>query len=250
MAVNAFLSGRTAAEGYDKVRLPRLHAQEMNPELIDPSYQVKQAQDTFATGNEQISQMSRKDWLRRRIQSATEEGKTTSGIRGATAATNTQLLNRAKEINLQNKMQTGMANIETQLQEENINAANKGAWQTARDYYTSNLGTMAGELGRDLKLEESDKLRGEQMKGIMDQIAKEVGMGRSGSPIDVYSRINELASNRSTVGFDSSKISLPSLNYGDVDTGVVLPARYDTDTQKHRMLQDFFRKQYFRTDRG
>ena len=168
MAVQAFMNARNKVEGYDKVKLPRLHAEEMNPELIDPSYQVQQAQDAFATGNEQMSQISRKDFLRRRIQSATEEGKTTSGIRGQVAATNTQLLNQAKEINLQNKMRTGMANIETQLQEENINAANKGAYQTARDYGLSNLGTMAGEYARDLRLEDAQNLFNENTLTAMN----------------------------------------------------------------------------------
>lgn len=157
LAVSAFQTARTNKEGYDKVKLGRVHAQEYNPALLDPSYQLDQVSDTFATGNEQMSQVSRKDYLRRRIQSATEESKTKSGILGQIQGVNTQMLNQAKQFNLQSKSNADTTNLNMQIQEENINAGNKGAWETARDYQLSNLGTMAGEYGRDLRLEKANE---------------------------------------------------------------------------------------------
>lgn len=176
MAVNAFLAARTAAEGPDKVKLPRLHYDPMNPRLIDPTYQIQQARDAFATGNEAMSQISKKDYLRRRIQSATEEGKVTSGIRGQAATTNAQLLNNAEQINKEAQMRTDAANLEATMQEENINAANKGAWQTSRDFYLSNLGTMAGEYARDLRLEDANALANERIVDMMNSIGEGIGV--------------------------------------------------------------------------
>ena len=55
-------------------------------------------------------------------------------------------------------------------QEENINAANKGAYQTARDYQLSNLGTMAGEMGRDKRLTDANEKYNERYFETMKDI--------------------------------------------------------------------------------
>lgn len=192
MAVNAFLAARTAAEGPDKVRLPRLHYDPINPRLIDPAYQIQQARDSFATANEAMSQISKKDYLRRRIQSATEEGKVTSGIRGQADATNAQLLNQAEQINKESMMRTDAANLEATMQEENINAANKGAWQTSRDFYLSNLGTMAGEIGRDLRMEDANELYNDRLFNVMNEGFKPQGYtwDRSGNLIKISNGVS------------------------------------------------------------
>jgi hypothetical protein len=203
MAISAFQAARTAAEGPDKVKLPRIHYDPMNPELIDPAYQVQQAQDAFATGNEQISQVSKKDWLRRRIQSATEEGKATSGIRGATAATNTQLINQSRQYNKENQLRTDMTNLEATMQEENINAANKGAWQTARDYHLSSLGTMLGQRARDNKLDAANEKYNNTALDYIREILGNVGytVDENGRPIRTSS----------TTG---GNVSVPSIKIG------------------------------------
>jgi hypothetical protein len=192
VAVNAFLAAKTAAEGPDKVKLPRLHHDPVNPKLIDPAYQVQQAKDSFATANEAMSQISKKDYLRRRIQSATEEGKVTSGIRGQADATNAQLLNQAEQINKESMMRTDAANLEAAMQEENINAANKGAWQTSRDFYISNLGTMAGEIGRDLRLEDANELYNDRLFNVMNEGFKPQGYtwDRSGNLIKISNGVS------------------------------------------------------------
>ncbi len=192
VAVNAFLAAKTAAEGPDKVKLPRLHHDPVNPKLIDPAYQVQQAKDSFATANEAMSQISKKDYLRRRIQSATEEGKVTSGIRGQAAVTNAQLLNQAEQINKESMMRTDAANLEAAMQEENINAANKGAWQTSRDFYISNLGTMAGEIGRDLRLEDANELYNDRLFNVMNEGFKPQGYtwDRSGNLIKISNGVS------------------------------------------------------------
>lgn len=157
LAVGAFQAARTAKEGPDKVKLSRVHADEYNPEFIDPKYQLDQVGDTFATGNEAMNQTSRKDYLRRRIQSATEEAKVKSGVLGQVSAANTQMLNQSRQINNQNRMRADEINLQAGIQEENINAGNKGAWQTARDYQLNNLASMTGEYARDQRLEQASE---------------------------------------------------------------------------------------------
>jgi len=157
IGVSAFMAAKTAKEGPDTVKLPRVHADKYNPQLIDPRYQLDQVSDTFATANEGMSQVSKKDYMRRRIQSATEEGKARSGVLGQNAAMNTQLINQARMLELQSKERADQINLGATMQEEQINAANKGAWQTARDYQLSNLGTMAGEFARDIRMEKANK---------------------------------------------------------------------------------------------
>jgi len=170
LAMGAFQAARTSAEGYDKVKLGRIHAEDYNPEFIDPKYQLDQVSDAFATGNEQMNQVSRKDFLRRRIQSATEEAKTKSGVLGQVSAANIQMLNQSKQINNQNRMNADRVNLEVGMQEENINAANKGAWQTARDYQLNNLASMAGEYARDQKLTDANETYNDRMFGTMKNL--------------------------------------------------------------------------------
>ena len=167
LAISAFQAARTAKEGYDKVKLSRVHSENFNPALIDPSYQLQNVGDTFATANEQMNQVSKKDYLRRRIQSATEESRSKSGVLGQISAANTQMLNQARQINQQNRLRADSINLEAGMQEENINAANKGAWQTARDYQLSNLGTMAGEIGRDIRLTNANEKYNDRMFDAM-----------------------------------------------------------------------------------
>jgi len=157
LAIGAFQALRSALDKPEHVNLSRVHYDPMHPEFIDPAYQLRNVEDTFATGNEQMNQVSRKDFLRRRIQSATEEAKTKSGVLGQIQAANTQMLNQSRQQNQQNRMQTNAMNAELGLQEENINAANRGAWQTNRDYQLNNLGTMVGEYARDRKMESADE---------------------------------------------------------------------------------------------
>jgi hypothetical protein len=152
MAMSAFNAAKTAKEGYDKVKLGRVHAEEFNPALIDPSYALENVEDAFATGNESMSEVSKKDYLRRRIQSATEESKAKSQTLGQIQQANTQMLNQAKQLEMQSKERADMTNLQARIQEENINAGNKGAWQTARDYQRANLATMMGEYARDIKM--------------------------------------------------------------------------------------------------
>jgi hypothetical protein len=167
LAVNAFMAGRTANERPDKVKLGRVHPEDMHPSFIDPSYQIQEAGDTFNTANESMNQTSRTDYLRRRIQSATEESKVKSGIRGQVQGVNTQMLNSAKQMNIQNRMEASRSNIGTQMQEENINAANKGAWQTARDAQLSQLGTSVGEFARDLKSTNANNVYNQRVLEVM-----------------------------------------------------------------------------------
>lgn len=215
IVTNAALAASTAMAGYDKVKLPRRQHHPMHPELIDPSYQVQQARDAYATGNEQMSQMSKKDWLRRRIQSATEEEKTLSGIRGTAEAANKQLMNQAEEINAQSKLHTDLMNMEISMQEEMMNQANKGAWQSARDYYLSNMGTMLGEYGRDQRLGEANEVLNDRILNLLRSYGKEVGVG-----IDDNFAPNRTAS-AGVTGFTlPERINLPSLSqqanvYGD-----------------------------------
>ena len=213
VAVNAFLAAKTAAEVPDKVKLPRLHHDPVNPRLIDPAYQVQQAKDSFATANEAMSQISKKDYLRRRIQSATEEGKVTSGIRGQASVTNAQLLNQAEQINKESMMRTDAANLEAAMQEENINAANKGAWQTSRDFYISNLGTMAGEIGRDLRLEDANELYNDRLFNVMNEGFKPQGYtwDRSGNLI----KISDGVSIPSTLNVNTTSTNPHYLNPSD-----------------------------------
>lgn len=157
VAIGAFQAARAAKEKPDVVNLGRLHYDPMHPEFIDPAYQLRGVEDVYATGNEQMAQQSRTDWMRRRIQSATEEAKAKSGVLGSVQAANTQMLNQARQMNTQGRMQTDMFNAQMGLQQENINAANKGAWQTNRDYQINNLATMAGEYARDIRLEKADE---------------------------------------------------------------------------------------------
>ena len=161
------MAGRTANERPDKVKLGRIHPEDMHPNLIDPSYQIQEAGDSFNTANESMNQTSRTDYLRRRIQSATEESKVKSGIRGQVQGVNTQMLNSAKQMNIQNRMEAQRGNIATQMQEENINAANKGAWQTARDAQLSNLGTSIGEFARDLKSTNANNVYNQRVLEVM-----------------------------------------------------------------------------------
>jgi hypothetical protein len=149
---------RSILEGpEDPVNIGRVHYDPIHPEFIDPAYQLRAVEDTYATGNTQMQQQSKKDWLRRRTQSATEEAKAKSGILGQVQAANTQMLNQAKQINQQNRMQTNQLNLELGLQEENINSANRASWESNRDYQLNNVATMAGEFARDKRLEEADK---------------------------------------------------------------------------------------------
>lgn len=170
IATSAFLAARTAMDKPDKVQFGRVHAESVNPAFLDPSAQLSSVGDTFATANEQMSQQSKKDWLRRRIQSATEEGKVKSGVLGQVQNANTQMLNQARQMNVANRLNTGLANINIGMQEENINAANKGAWETARDYQLSNLGTMAGEYGRDRRLESANKEMNEYSMDVIKNL--------------------------------------------------------------------------------
>jgi hypothetical protein len=159
---------RTLNQGPDVVKTSRMHAEDMNPALLDPSYQLQNIGDTFATGNEQMNQVSKNDYLRRRIQSATEEARAKSGVLGQVGAANTQMLNQAKEFNIQNRMRVGQMNMSAQMNEANINAGNRGAWQTASDYQLSNLGTMLGQRARDIEM---DRVNKENMKYQMDVMA-------------------------------------------------------------------------------
>lgn len=170
LAIGAFQAARTAMDRPDKVQFGRVHAENVNPAYLDPDAQLRSVGDTFATANEQMNQQSKKDWLRRRIQSATEEGKVKSGVLGQVQNANTQMLNQARQMNVANRLNTGLANINIGMQEENINAANKGAWETARDYQLSNLGTMAGEYGRDRRLESANKEMNEYSMDVIKNL--------------------------------------------------------------------------------
>lgn len=175
IAINAFMAAKTAKEGADKVKLGRIHAEEFNPELIDPEYQLSQVSDVFNTANQQIESQSKEDYLRRRIQSATEEAKSKSGVLGQVKQANAQMINQAKELNQRSAMQADVYNLQAQMQEEQINAGNKGAWQTARDYQLSSLGTMAGELGRDIRLEEANDTMNERYLNVLNEAIKQTG---------------------------------------------------------------------------
>ncbi len=180
LAIGAYQTARTAKEGYDKVKLARMHADPYNPEFIDPSYQLDQVGDTFATANESMDQQSRTDYLRRRIQLATEESKVKSGILGQVAGVNTQMLNQAKQYNIQNQSNADRTNIEVGLQEENINAANKGAWQTSRDYQLNNLGNMIGEYARDRRLTNANEYYNDRMFSTMEDMFPGQTVDRTG----------------------------------------------------------------------
>jgi len=156
IVMSAFNAARASREKPEKVNIAPIHPDKVNPKLIDPEYQLREVSDAFATANEAMNQVSKKDFLRRRIQSATEESKARSGVLGQTAAGNVQLRNRADEINTSNQLRADMFNTEAGLQEENINAANLGAYQTNRDFQRNNLATMLGEYARDKGLEKAN----------------------------------------------------------------------------------------------
>ena len=152
-----------------------------------------------------MAQTSRTDYLRRRIQSATEEAKTKSGVRGNIQNINTQMLNAAKERNVQNRMEASRANIGTQMQEENINAANKGAWQTARDAQLSNIGTSLGEYARDIKATKANDVYNQRVLEVMKNM---------GYPINFsMDEKGHLITNR------NPGITIPTMNYEDNTTG-------------------------------
>ena len=179
IAMSAFQAARAAADKPDRVRLDRVYADPLHPELIDPSYQLQQVSDAYNTGNEQMSQVSRKDYMRRRIQSATEEAKTKSGVLGSVQAANTSMINNARQYNSQAKYNSDLYNLQTQMQEENINAANLGAWQSNRDFQLNNLATMAGEYARDKRLEGADeRYKSRYLNAINDMIS---GTGYQGT---------------------------------------------------------------------
>jgi hypothetical protein len=205
LAINAFMAGRTANERPDKVKFGRIQPEEMHPALMDPSSQLSDVSDTFNTANESMAQTSRTDYLRRRIQSATEEAKTKSGVRGNIQNINTQMINAAKERNIQNRMEASRSNVGTQMQEENINAANKGAWQTARDAQLSNLGTSLGEMGRDVKATKANDVYNQRVLEVMKNM---------GYPINfTMDPKGNLITNR-TAG-----MTIPTMNYEDNNTG-------------------------------
>jgi hypothetical protein len=182
IAMSAFNAAKAARERPEKINIAPIHPEKINPKLIDPSYQLQNVGDVFATGNEAMKQVSKKDYLRRRIQSATEEAKTKSGVLGQTAATNVGIRNRADEINQSNAMRAGMFNTEMGLQEENINAANMGAYQTNRDFQRNNLATMLGEYARDTRLEKADeKYRDRWFDAAQGAFGNNLGLDRDTS---------------------------------------------------------------------
>lgn len=175
IAIGAFQAARAAADKPDRVRFDRVYADPLHPELIDPSYQLQQVSDAYNTGNEQMSQVSRKDYMRRRIQSATEEAKTKSGVLGSVQAANTSMINNARQYNSQAKYKSDLYNLQTQMQEENINAANIGAWQSNRDFQLNNLATMTGEYARDKRLEGADERFKSRYLNTINDIIKGTG---------------------------------------------------------------------------
>lgn len=228
---------RSILQGSEKpVHFARTHYDPVNPEFIDPSYQLRQNEDAFATGNEQMQQQSKKDWLRRRIQSATEEGKNASGILGQVQTANTQMLNQAKQINQQNRMQTNQLNLETSMREEDVNAANRGAWETNRDYQLNNLATMAGEFARDKRMEEADK---EYRDKWLNQVGDMFG-GQTLDPNQKWINIGEgLAVPQNGYVYQQNKTNLPSMQQKS-------PVQYeDLNIQGNDYLfknRDLFRK--------
>jgi len=167
--MGAFNAARASKDKPEEVNIAPIHAAKINPKLIDPEYQLREVGDVFATGNEAMKQVSKKDYMRRRIQSATEEAKTKSGVLGQAAAGNVQIRNRAEEINQSNQMRADMFNTEAGLQEENINAANMGAYQTNRDFQRNNLATMMGEYARDRGLMKQNDINNERFFKAVNQ---------------------------------------------------------------------------------
>ena len=218
LAVGAFQTIRSALDKPEQVNLGRVHYDPMHPEFIDPAYQLRNVEDVYATGNEQMSQASRKDFLRRRIQSATEEAKAKSSVLGQVQAANTQMLNQTRQQNQQNRMQTNQINAELGLQEENINAANRGAWQTNRDYQLNNLASMAGEYARDRRLETADERFKTRSLGMFREMGKGLGIGYTDEGVPYRTEIggtginNETNNRLSGINFNANRDYLNDYN--------------------------------------
>jgi hypothetical protein len=215
MAINAFLAARTAATKPDKVQFGRIQPDEMYPAFIDPTYALNTASDTFGTANEAMKQGSKTDYLRRRIQSATEEGKTKSGILGQIQGANTQMLNQAKQINVQNKMEAGRVNLQTQMGEENINAANIGASQTARDAYLANVGTMFGERARDIEARKAQTTNNENTLTTLNSMGYGVKWD-----VDANGRLKMTKTGENTLSPENYSPYFP-------ESSLEIPGRYD-----------------------
>jgi hypothetical protein len=119
------------------------------------------------------------------------------------------MLNQAKQINQQNRMQTNQLNLEMGMREEDINAANKGAWETNRDYQLNNLATMAGEFARDKRLESSDERYKERMLEMMGKYGESIGIGvnENGIPYRIGNTGSALPTN--------SVSSLSNINFNE-----------------------------------
>jgi hypothetical protein len=221
LAAGAIQTLSTALNKPEKVKLGRLQYNPIHPEFIDPSYQLRNVEDVFGTANQQMEQQSKKDYLRRRIQSATEESKAKSGVLGQASAANADISNRVRQINLQGKLQTDAANLQTGMYEENINAANRGAWQTARDYQFANLATMTGEYARDRRLESANKEYNERTLNVLNDIGKGAGvqyddMSRmTRTPIGGYAANDIIINSPSTEWYYNNK----DATYDNVDIG-------------------------------
>jgi hypothetical protein len=106
-------------------------------------------------------------------------------------------------------MEAARGNIGTQMQEENINAANKGAWQTARDAQLSNLGTSVGQFARDLKSTKANDVYNQRVLEVMKNMGYPINFSMDPK--------GNLITNR------TASPMMPSINYGSEQ-----PGRYDS----------------------
>jgi len=179
IAISAFQAARAGKRKPAEVRAEKIRPQEVTPDLVDPTFTLQEISDTYAGGLEGIKDVSKKDYMRRAIQAKTEEAKTKSQALGQIINYNTQLKNRAEELNTSNQLRADSINAELGLRVEDINAANEAAVESTRDMYINNLATMIGQYAKDLKLDASSERYNERVFEIMENMYPGLNFDRS-----------------------------------------------------------------------
>jgi len=154
------------ASGPEKVDYGQIGYTPTNVSHISAESGIKRIRRNYGNAEAKLRKYNPNRYLARMNELAAGEAGAVTDYAGGVQAKNVEATNRANIVDSRQAMQTNMFNKRVAMSEAEANAANRAANQSRISANVANIGTMAGQMARDEKLDAMQQGRHEDMMGI------------------------------------------------------------------------------------
>jgi len=154
------------------IKYPRVPYKPYNPKTVSPTEALSESNRGFRSTMGQLKALNPRAFLNRATQMSTAAGRQGAGIRQQYDNINAQTRDRADMTNTRNKLYADMRNAEIGRMEQIDTQKDEAMLDSASGMHISNLFTQAGQVGRDMRLEDADERKNERWFNHLAEMRK------------------------------------------------------------------------------